>query len=39
MNEDRFHGGEIFHFFLSLPLLAGNSLLGIQKAKLVNMNS
>ena len=42
MNEGRFPEGGRFHFLLSswtLPLLAGNSLLVIQKAKLLNMNS
>ena len=42
MNEGRFPAGERFHFLLSsqiLLLLAGNSLLVIQKAKLLHMNS
>ena len=42
MNEGRFPAGGRFHFLLSpetLPLLAGNSLSLIQKAKLLNMNS
>ena len=42
MNGGRFPPGGRFHFLLSsetLPLLAGNSLLVIQKAKLLNMNS
>ena len=42
MNEDRFPAGGRFHFLLPsqiLPPLAGNGLLVIQKAKLLNMNS
>ena len=42
MNEGRFPIGGRFHFLLSsetLPLLVGNSLLVIQKAKLLNMKS
>ena len=42
MNEGSFAAGGRFHFLLTsqtLPLLAGNSLLVIQKAKLLNMNS
>ena len=42
MNEGRFPGGGRLHFLLSswtFPLLAGNSLLVIQKAKLLNLNS
>ena len=42
MNEGRFKGGGRFHLLLSsktLPLLEGNSLSVIQKAKLLNMNS
>ena len=42
MNEGRFPAGGRFHFLLpsqTLPLLAGNSLSVIQKAKLLNMNS
>ena len=42
MNETRFPAGGRFHFLSSsetLPRLAGNSLLVIQKAKLLNMNS
>ena len=42
MNEGRFPTGGRFHFLLpsqTLPQLAENSLLVIQKAKLLNMNS
>ena len=42
MNEGRFPEGGRFHFLVSswtLLLLAGNSLLVIQKAKLLHMNS
>ena len=40
MNEGHFPRGGRFHFLLSsLTLLAGSSLLVIQKAKLLNMNS
>ena len=42
MNEGHFPAGGRFRFLLpsqTLPLLAGNSLLVIQKAKLLNMNS
>ena len=42
MNEGRLPESGRFYFLLStetLPLLAGNSLLVIQKAKLLNMNS
>ena len=42
MNEGRFPEGGRFHFLLSsetLPLLEGNSLLVIQRAKFPNMKS
>ena len=42
MNEGRFPAGGRFHFLLpsqTLPLLAGNSLLVIRRAKLLKMNS